>query len=255
MNPWLLVLETNALPTELFSLFEFMLKYLIEIQNKFILLTTTLFSIFFVCYYYKDVLLFLVTQMHLNDKNSYFIFTDVTELFSVYFRLIRFLVTQTVAWYMIYHVFSFIRPALYFQEFKIVNFLFLGTTLFSLVAVFFSSYILIPFGWSFFLSFQSHQKFYFEARISEYFNFYTNIYFLALTYCQLFTLLFVFLTDIKHNYVYIKKYRKLYYYLFLVFSTMVTPPDLFSQLFTTLLLIVLYEVTLLFVMFHFFLPN
>jgi hypothetical protein len=43
-----------------------MLKYLLELKNKFILLFITLFSQLLVCYWYKDVLLFLVTQMHLK---------------------------------------------------------------------------------------------------------------------------------------------------------------------------------------------
>jgi sec-independent protein translocase protein TatC len=42
----------------------------------------------------------------------------------------------------------------------------------------------------------------------------------------------------------VKKYRKLYYYVFLLFSTLVTPPDLISQIVTTFVLIVLYEIIL-----------
>ena len=232
-----------------------MLKYIIELRNKFILLILTLFSTLLVCYWYKDVLLFLVTQMHLNDMNLYFIFTDVTELFYIYFRIIFFFLVQVITWYFCYHVFSFLSTALYFHEFKFINFLFSSGTFFWILSGLLSTYVLIPFGWNFFLSFQLQQGFYFEARISEYFSFYNNAYFLCLTYCQLFTLLFLFLANIQQNYPYIKKYRKLYYYIFLIFSTLVTPPDLISQILTTLLITLVYEIILLFSMFQFFLDR
>ena len=232
-----------------------MFKYLIEIRNKFILLSITLFSTLLVCYWYKDVLLFLVTQMHLNDVNLYFIFTDVTELFSVYFRIVLFFSIQIATWYLCYHVFSFLSTAFYFNEFKFVSFLFSSGTFFWFLSGLLSSYVLIPFGWNFFLSFQLQQGFYFEARICEYFNFYNNVYFLCLIYCQLFTLLFLFLANIKQNYPYIKRYRKLYYYIFLIFSTLVTPPDWISQILTALLLILVYEAILLVSIFQFFSGN
>lgn len=227
-----------------------MLKYLLEIRNKFTLLIITLFSTLLVCYWYKDVLLFLVTQMHLNDVNLYFIFTDVTELFLVYFRLVFFFSIQIATWYLFYHLLSFLSTALYFYEFKFISFLLGSGTFFWFFSSLLSSYILIPFGWNFFLSFQLQQGFYFEARLNEYFNFYSNVYFLCLIYCQLLTLLFLFLANIQQNYSYIKKYRKLYYYTFLIFSTLVTPPDLISQILTTLLITLVYEVILLFSIFQ-----
>ena len=122
---------------------------------------------------------------------------------------------------------------------------------FLLASIFLSTYILIPFGWSFFLGFQSQQGFYFEARISEYFEFYSSVYILCLIYCQLFTLIFLFLSDIQQNSLYIKKYRKLYYYLFLLFATLLTPPDLISQGFTTFSMIIVYEIVLFFLIFNF----
>ena len=204
------------------------------------------------CYYYKDVLLFLVTQMHLNDSDFYFIFTDVTELFSVYFGLILFFSIQVTIWFLFYHIFSFFCPALYLHEFKFIDFIFYSVTSFWCFSGLLASYILIPFGWDFFLSFQTQQGFYFEARIGDYFKFYTNVYFLCLVYCQLFTVLFFFLTDIQKSYTYLKKYRKLYYYLFLLFSTLMTPPDLFSQILTSSFMILTYELVIFFSMLNFF---
>ena len=229
-----------------------MIEYLLELRHKFILLIITFFSTLIVCYCYKDVLLFLITQMHLNDETLYFIFTDVTELLSVYLKVGFFFSIQVSTWYLFYHLFSFLAPALYFNEFKFINFMLISGTFFWFFAVLLSSYIIIPFGWNFFLSFQFQQGFYFEAHISDYFNFYTNAYLLCLIYCELFILLFIFLVDIQQNYYYIKNYRKIYYYMFLLFATLVTPPDLISQILTTFFLLLIYEIVLVFSIFNFF---
>ena len=232
-----------------------MLEYLLELRNKFILLIITFFATLIVCYCYKDALLFLVTQMHLSDKNLYFIFTDVTELLSVYIKVVFFFTFQVSFWYFFYYLFSFLSTALYFHEFKLINFLLVSGTFFWLLSVLLSSYIIIPFGWNFFLSFQFQQGFYFEARINDYLNFYTYFYVLCFIYCQLFTLLFIFLINIQQNYYYIKNYRKVYYYAFLIIATLITPPDLLSQLITTSFLIIIYEIVLLFSVFSFYIKK
>ena len=230
-----------------------MLKYLLELRNKFILFVFTFVSTLLVCYFYKNVLLFLITQMHLNDKNLYYIFTGVTELFSVYFRLIFFLVIQINTWYFFFHFFSFFSPALYAFEFRFFKFCWVNGTLLWFLSTLLSAYFLVPFGWGFFLSFHSDQEIYFEARIDEYFHFFSNVYVSSLIYCQVFVLLFLFMTDIQLNSFYIKKYRKLYYYVFLLLATFITPPDLLSQIGTTFSTVIIYEIILVWSVFNYFL--
>lgn len=229
-----------------------MFKYILEIRNKFILLLITLLSSLLVCYFYKESLLFLVTYMHLNNENLYFIFTDVTELFSAYFKLIFFVSSQPAFWYLLYQTTTFLVPALYFQEFKLLKFLLVNSMLFWILTGLLSSYILVPFGWKFFLAFQTSEGFYFEAQLGQYLKFYIHIYYLCLLYSQLFSTFFFFLIDVKKNYAYVKKYRKFYYYIFLLFSTFVTPPDLVSQVLSTSFIIFSYEITVLLLMFSIF---
>lgn len=232
-----------------------MFKYFFEIQNKLILLLITFFSTLLVCYCYKEVLLFLVTQMHLNDKNFYFIFTNVTEIFSIYFKLILFISSQITIWYLFYHTFSFLLPALYSKELKFATFFFNSVTFFWIASGLLASYILIPISWNFFLSFHAQQGLYFEAKINDYFNFYSNAYLICLIYCQLLTLLFSFFADVEKSYFYIRKYRKLHYYALLIFSTILTPPDLISQLTTTFFIIIVYEIIILLSIFNFILTK
>ena len=226
-----------------------MFNYLLELRNKIILLLITFVSTLIISYYYKNALLFLVTQMHLNDKNLYFIFTDVTELLSIYFKIVCFFSIQIAIWYFFYHLFSFLSTALYIYEFKFISFLWVSGTFFWFLLALFFSYIVVPFGWNFFLSFQVQKGFYFEARLNDYFKFYTQAYAVCLIYCQLYIVLFIFLADTQQNYSYIKKYRKIYYYLFLLFATLTTPPDLTSQILTTFFLLVIYEFVFFFVNF------
>ena len=85
--------------------------------------------------------------------------------------------------------------------------------------------IVVPFSWSFFLSFQETNNpfqpasFFFEARILEYFNYFTNFYYICLANCQLLTLSILFLNNVSKKIGTIKTFRKLFYLVFILFST------------------------------------
>lgn len=187
------------------------------------------------------MLLFTLVQTHFNCVESYFIFTDVTDLFYTYFRMITFISCQLIIWYIFYHIFIFLCPAFFFYEYKFGSFFLKISIFFWLLSIGLSTYILIPFGWNFFLSFQITQAFYFEAKITEYLDFYINVYLLSFIYCQLFTLLFFFLINVSQNLHYIKRFRKVYYYLFFLFATLVSPPDILSQTVLSLFAIASFE--------------
>lgn len=57
-----------------------------------------------------------------------------------------------------------------------------------------------------------------------------------------FFFLLLAINNIINNLNQVKKYRKLFYFLFVFFSTIVTPPDVFSQLFVSFFLISFYEI-------------
>ena len=66
-----------------------MSKYFIEIRNRLLLLLLTWLSTILISYLYKEILLFSIVQPNIvfNFSNGstffYFIFTNVTEIFSV----------------------------------------------------------------------------------------------------------------------------------------------------------------------------
>ena len=203
-----------------------MFKYLFEIKNRLSLLFVNWAFVVAISYCYKEVLLFSII---LNSDRFYFIFTNVTEIFSVYLTIISFISVQVILWYLFYHILIFIVPALFKTEFKLVNFFFKILTFFLFFSFLLSNYILIPLTWQFFLSFKPlffAKSVHFEARLSEYLTFYTTVYYFCLIYCQIFSVLVFFLSDVyfKNSLIKIKKFRKVYYYIFVIFATTVSPP-------------------------------
>lgn len=143
--------------------------------------------------------------MHLNNKNFYFIYTDVSQLFILYFKTICFFLVQIFLLSILYQWFSFVSTALYYCEFKFFSFFTNSGIILFFFSCLLSSYILIPFGWNFFLNLSLQPRIYLEICVSNYFNFYCNVYMLCFIYGQFFTLLFIFLTNINQNFFYIKK--------------------------------------------------
>lgn len=100
-----------------------MMKYFSEIINRIILLLITILSTLFMSYLYKETLLFLITQperLVFNNNSSsvfYFIFTNVTEILSVYVQLISFLGFQAFLFFTFYHCFVFFSPAMFKSEY------------------------------------------------------------------------------------------------------------------------------------------
>ena len=257
MNPCLLVLETNALPTELFSFLYrnslYMRKYFLEIKNRILLVLLTMFSTLLISYFYKEALLFLITQperLMFKSANStafYFIFTNVTDILSVYVQLITFIGFQAVFLYAIYHCFVFISPAMFKSEYYFVFILFKVSITIWFFSVLLSNFLVIPLTWDFFYSFQElfSSKFvslHFEAKLTEYLDFYITLYYLCVVYFQVFTILFFFLNYLSDKIKIIQKFRKIYYYFFVCFSTLISPSDLISQILISLILMFIYEI-------------
>lgn len=199
-------------------------------------------------YFYKDILLFTLTQSFydsdsLHSMPSYFIFTDVTEIFAAYIQLITFLSLQAVVFYMMYHIFAFFSPAFFGIEHRYLSLVLKVVKLVWLFSALFSHCFLIPLTWNFFLSFQNltSVSLFFEAKLVDCVSLYITLYYLGVFYCQIFVVLFFFTSYMNVNALYIKKFRKLYYYFFIVFSTLLSPPEVFSQIVLSFIVICIYE--------------
>ena len=226
-------------------------KYYLELKNRFtLLLFTWLFGIF-ICYLYKDALLFLLIESSkhstLTQEQSYFIFTNVSEVFYVYLELIFFVANQTVILMLFYHLLLFLATGLYNFEFiRLKNALqfFIISWVCSIILLY---KFVIPYTWEFFLSFQQTENdsqtinFFFEAKIAEYLKYFIDLYYICLLNCQLLAVVILVLTNLSKTYEKIKSFRKLFYFVFVIFSTLTTPPDIVSQAALSLVLILIYE--------------
>ena len=96
--------------------------YQLEIKNRLILLFLGWLSTVLVSYTFKETLLFIITLQKINNK-FYFIFTNVTEVFSAYTALIIFIGNQILILYLCYHTIIFVTLGLYKSEYKNLIFL------------------------------------------------------------------------------------------------------------------------------------
>lgn len=230
-----------------------MVKYLLEFRNRLLLLFLSCSYTITMSYLYKEILLFFIIQPNSSYNNSenmlfspYFIFTEVTEIFYVYMQLLVFISFQIFLFFCLYHIFIFFSFALFKKEYQLFKTIFKLVSAVWFLAAVISHYIIIPLTWSFFLSFQDSLttdsfNIYFESKITGYFYFYVYFYCVCNTYFQVVSFFFLSFTYLNISLKNIKKFRKLYYFGFVILSTLLSP-DILSQLLISIFLILVYEI-------------
>lgn len=226
-----------------------MKKFINEIKNRVYLIISNWLIVTFVCYFYKDVLIFILIKpiTQLSENNSlYFIFTNLTEIFEAQLYLIIFFSNQIIFFYIIYNILKFISPGLYKSEYLKIK-QFLSWSFFTwMLSTYFFYILLLPKTWEFFFSYQStifddSFNLYLEAKLNEYFKFFNNVYFISKTSSQL-IFMSIFFVNLQDNFLnFIKSKKKLIYFFNFLIATLITPPDIISQITVGSLLILLYE--------------
>ena len=226
-------------------------KYYLEIRNRILLLLFAWMSLLLVCYYFKEALLFgfVKSNAYNNELNNlpYFIFTDVSEVFYVYLRITIFIANQIVIIMTSYHILMFIIFGLYRSEYLKLQSIFKIVIIAWICSIILLKEFIIPCSWTFFLSFQKTNEaiqpivFFFEAKIVEYLNYFISLYYVCLINCQALAVLILFLNNISEKNNTVQVFRKLFYFIFIIFSTITTPPDVVSQIIMSFTLVVMYE--------------
>ena len=215
----------------------------------FLLLISWSFALI-ICYLYKEIILFLLidssSYFQTLNNEPYFIFTDVSEIFYVYLQLTFFIANQIAIIMLIYHSLLFLSSGLYKVEYKKLQFAFKIFILSWLSSIFLLQKFVIPFSWNFFLSFQQTNTIalFFEAKVIEYCNYFTSLYYICFINCQILVTITLVLNSFSHNLKKIRKFRKLFYLIFVIFSTLTTPPDIISQVLMSANLVIFYELLL-----------
>jgi len=214
-------------------------KYFSELKYRTSLLVLTWLSSIIVCYVYRKTLLFLMVNLtepqNLTNVNRHLIFTDVTELFTTYINLALFVASQTVAIFGIYQSLLFLTPSFYSFEYK--NAMFLAKWFFVVwwFSMGFLHKILLPLSWNFFINFNKSDgnafDLFFEAKVDQYLDYYMNLYYACLLSSVVIVTLTVLINFLNNNLKTIRNSRRIYYCFFILLATLVTPPDISSQLF------------------------
>nr|AEP20691.1 SecY-independent transporter protein [Durinskia baltica diatom endosymbiont] len=228
-------------------------KYSIEIRNRFFLILFAWLICLNTCYYCKEIILFAIVKsnnsfLELSNK-PYFIVTNVTEVFYVYFELVLFISNQIAIFVLIHQLFMFLSLGLYqfeFTKLKLLFKLFALSWLFSFILLI---KLIVPFSWKFFkfsrgFNCNKYCFFFLEVKLNEYLHYFISVYYICLISCQFLTLLIIALTSLSKELKNIKAFRRLFYIIFIIFSTVITPPDILSQIFISSILILAYEITI-----------
>ena len=222
----------------------FIKQYLNEIKNRIFLVFLFYIIFFILLYYYKDFVLKLNILSNNKLCSHYFIFTSITELFSIYIDLIFFISNLILYFQINYHLICFLTNGLYLTEYLYFKLFFIYSILFEISNFIVYHIFLFPILIDFFLSYQLNNNFYFEAKIDEYLKFYKKVYLNSFIQFQLIAVLFLILNIIKKYYkhqIFIKN-RKNIYFTCLLIATILTPPDILSQIFVCFFLLNTFEI-------------
>ena len=230
----------------------------VEMYYRMLFITLGCFYVYIVCYIYKQTLMYLLIKPIFFDKNIYyFIFTSITDVLYVYWSILTFFTFHFFFFFFFFNLYCFMLPGLYKKEIYIINkscFFCLGFFII-LIRIFYM--FLIPYIWNIFsyLNYISSSYLvqrggvkytisfmFFEAKLVDYLSVFFDIYILCCFFYIFFlisglTLKYFF--DIKI--IELKKNRKFIYFLIIFLATVITPPDIFSQLFFSLFMIIIFE--------------
>ena len=213
--------------------------YFNEIKNRFKIITLGCTVLTTTSFFKKEVLLFIYIKQCINIKGmttKYFITTGAAEMFYSYLETISQTSFIFFTFFTLFHLLIFIKPGLYFSEKKIL-------TIFKKLSFgicLLSSYILykklFPKFWEIFcFSLINHSELkytiFFEPKLSEYVSLFVNTLNLNLIISQIFTFGIFYLQTLKKPVNFIKKKRKNFIYAVFFITAIITPPDIFCQIY------------------------
>lgn len=221
----------------------------LEIKYRFLYLLLSIIITFITIYIYKyEMLYFVIYETSLFPS---FIYTNLTEVFSSISFFAFFWSFYYNFPFLIAHIFTFILPGLYKNEAKKLYTCILYFLILFLIGSFFFMKVIFPWSWFFFTSFEQNYftnflPIYFENSLTKYIQFWCQSFFIFFLIIQVVFFLILLLTFGWITSDILKKKRKLSFFVFLFFSTCISP-DVFYQLLLTSLLVFLYELSFSFV--------
>ena len=222
-----------------------MTKHLTELRDRIIKILLCLLGGFFVCYFFSQDILSLISKPirpYLVSTQGELIFTSPFEKFFSYLWTSLFSGFVLSSPFCLYQIWKFISPGLYKKE-KIWSVFFVSlSTLLFLSGILFVYFIVYPFSFRFLLSFGGNELAYISLK--SYLSFFLRT---AFAFGIIFELPLVLLVLLKLNLITVKQLTVARPYIIVgiaLLSAIVTPPDIFSMLFMMLPLYLLFEISL-----------
>jgi len=216
------------------------------------------FLTFAICFIYKDTILFLFSFFLISEANKlnigfdHFIYTHPLELVTIFILLCIILSFFTALPFLFWQLLDFLKTGLYIKELFIIKCLIIFFLFFIYFLNFISLIILFPKIWFFFESFNTmalknsllSNSIFFELKLQDYFSFLFDFFFNInlIIFLVLFLLFFVHYIGL----IFLIRWKKLFIFLNIVFATLLSPPDVYSQLIIFVFLNIFLELFLVF---------
>lgn len=230
-------------------------EHLRELRSRVIFSVIFFCVTFFLCYFFAQEIYKFLLQPFIdvsNQQNRKLIYTSPAEAFVTYLKLsfssgLFFSTPIFLA-----EIYLFLAPALYKNEKKNVLLVIFFSPFLFLCGAIFAYYFILPLALQFFASFETqglagYENFsiQLETRLSEYLNFVSNLLFgFGLAFqLPILLLLLIKLDLLSANGL--RQKRRYWIVIIFVVAAILTPPDVVSQLSLAVLLILLFEITIL----------
>lgn len=221
-------------------------EHLIELRKRLVRSFIILVIGFFFCYYYKEWIFDIITKPLIQalPKNSYLIYTGLTEAFFVYMKLSFFASLIITCPLIMYQIWKFISPGLLSTEKKYVVPFVLSSTILFISGVLFGYFIALPPAFEFFVSFNGK---YLQAMISfsDYLSlFVTFLLGFGLSFELPVIIFFLAKLGIVNAKMLSKQRRYAILIIFIVAAILTPSPDALSQILMAIPLMFLYEISI-----------
>jgi len=191
----------------------------------------------------------LVSAFGGEQSGRKMIYTGLHEAFFTYLKLAMFAALFVTLPLILMQVWKFLAPGLYRSERKAISPLFVLTPVLFVMGAALAFYVVMPLAWQFFISFEHTApsngiSLALEARVSEYLSLVIK---LILAFGLSFELPILLLVMAKAGMVTadgLRRHRRHAIVVTFLFSALITPPDLISQIALGLPIVLLYEMSI-----------
>ncbi|MFT8808490.1 twin-arginine translocase subunit TatC [Gluconobacter sp.] len=233
-----------------------LLEHLVELRRRLIWSIVTFVIAFAICYHYSgEIYRFLAAPlgniMRKNGEQPHLIYTALYEAFFTYIRVAVFGATCLSFPMIAIQAWIFIAPGLYRSEKRAFAPFLIATPIMFLIGAALAYYVVFPYAWQFFLSFQTPQntnggmQIELQAKVSEYLTLVTKMI-LAFGVCFELPVVLTLLVRVGLlSVAQLKRFRRYAVVASFAVAAVIAPPDAITMLSLAIPLVALYEVSIL----------